>query len=404
MKRSRLFTVTAILFAFFLPWDAPVAAQESTAPAPGKKSRLELNAAAGHRAIRRGFDFLLKTQAKDGAWGSHDPVVVDSSQLGFGIQNFGCHDGVRIACTAICAKAFLHYPRRTKADTLAFGRAVAMLLKNWKLAYDPGNAFNVWGYGFNLDFLVALHEHPDGKPYMKEIETVIPKIIGGLRKMQVVEGGWAYYTSVMMEGDSISFTTATILLPLLKARELGFEVPEGMIEDSGEIVKSMVLPNKNFIYGTYLKYAGDHHLEDLSAGGRTQVCGLSVHLYDGSFTREDLIDRSRDYFKVVDYIEKIGNKRIIPHRDAPQNISGYFFYYGCYYAAELLTFLGKDAQDRDWDHLAAMILRNQEGEGSWWDTICFNYGDKWGTGFAILCLEQWLEKRGQLARKAQEPI
>jgi len=362
---------------------------EAKAPPP-QTTRLE-RAYRAHRAMRRGLDFLCRTQSDDGAWGSHDPVVVDSAQLGFGILNPGSHDGVRAACTAIGARAFLFYPHRTNADEAALQKAILYLLQNWKLAYDPGNAFNVWGYGYNLDFLTELYTHPEGKPWRDEIAATIPKVVAGLRKMQVAEGGWAYYTSVMMEGDSISFTTATILLGLLRAHDLGFEVPEGMIEDAGKIIKVQILPDKNFMYGTYLKYSGNHHLEDLSAGGRTQVCGLAVHLFDGSFTRNDLIDRSADYFKNVDYVAVIGNKRIIPHRDAPQNISGYFLYYGCYYAAEVMTFLGASAEPRHWEKLAAMILTRQEEEGSWWDTICFDYGDKWGTGFAVLCLERYLQ-------------
>ena len=384
---------TALLLAFIILHPSPAFPAQEGGESDGENKAAEIRkqALAAHDAIRKGFAFLRKTQAKDGAWGSHDPVVVDNAQLGFGIKNFGCHDGVRIACTAICAKALMIYPHRSIADGEAMHKAIRMLFSNWKLAYDPGNAFNCWGYAFNLDFMTALNEHEVGAPYKDEINKVIPKIIDGLKKMQVAEGGWAYYTSVMMEGASISFITSSILLSLMKARDQGFEIPEGMIKDAGHTVKIQILPNKNFMYGTYLKYTGTHHLEDLSAGGRTQVCGLSLYHLDKSFTRADLIERNDDYFKNVAYVEIIGNKRIIPHTDAPQNISGYFLYYGCYYAAEVMTFLGKDAKQKNWDHLAKMILRHQEDEGSWWDTICYDYGDKWGTGFAVLCLEHYLK-------------
>ncbi|MFO0985677.1 MAG: hypothetical protein U1E76_28730, partial [Planctomycetota bacterium] len=284
----------------------------------------------------------------------------------------------------------------SKDDTAMLDKAIRDVLQSTHLAYDPGNAFNCWGYAFALDFLTTLSAHKDGARYQKELKQAIPELIDGLKKMQAAEGGWAYYTSVMMEGSSISFITASILISLSEAKQQGFEIPSGMIDDAGKILKTMMLPNHNFIYGTYLKYNGNHHLEDLSCGGRTQVCGLAEHLFDNSFTRADLIDRNRDYFKNIDYVEKIGNKRIIPHRDAPQNISGYFLYYGANYAAEAMTYLGGDAQESDWAHLAQMILRNQEKEGSWWDTICYDYGDKWGTGFAVLCLEHYLRAHGML--------
>jgi hypothetical protein len=390
--------MSALAFAQDEPKTAAPAAPHPEIPAPAKETPAppspQALAKSAHAAIRRGLDFLHKTQAADGAWGSHDPVVVNSAQLGFGILDAGSHDGVRTACTSICAKAILEYPDRTKEDEAMLDKAVGHVMKNLRLAYDPGNAFNCWGYAFNLDFFIALYNHEAGKPYREKLKESIPVLIEGLKKMQAAEGGWAYYTSVMMEGSSISFISASILISLLEAKQAGFDIPKGMIEDAGKILKTMRVPNRSYIYGTYLKFNGQHQLEELSSGGRTQVCGLAQHMFDNTVTRDDLIDRSRDYFQNIDYVEKIGNKRIIPHRDAPQNISGYFLYYGAYYATNVLTYLAKDARETDWTHLAEMILRNQEGEGSWWDTICYDYGDKWGTGFAIQCLSQYIAHVG----------
>src|SRR5262245_80466 len=205
--------------------EVPAPAKATPAPTP------EMLAKSAHAAIRKGLDFLHKTQAADGAWGSHDPVVVNSAQLGFGILDVGSHDGVRTACTSICGKAILLYPRRTKEDMAMLDKALDHVLKHLRLAYDPGNAFNCWGYAFNLDFLITLYRHEAGKPYHDKLKESIPVLIEGLKKMQAAEGGWAYYTSVMMEGSSISFISASILLSLLEAKEAGFEVPKGMIED-----------------------------------------------------------------------------------------------------------------------------------------------------------------------------
>lgn len=367
------------------------AGEESTEKQAGKDPDLNALAGTAHQAMQKGLAFLRATQGKDGAWGSHDPQVVDMGELGFGRYNFGCHDGVRIACTAICAKALLLYDHRSEDDTEALEKAVRCLLRDWKLAYDPGNAFNVWGYAFNLDFLTCLYGHPFGAPFKKRIDEVLPKVIDNACKMQVADGGWAYYTSVMMEGNSLSFTTASMILGLLRAEALGFEVPDGVIADAVKVLKLQILPNKNIIYGSYLRLAGDHHLEDLSAGGRTQICGLALHLYDNTYTLDDLLDRNNDYFGTVDYIEVTGNKRIIPHKDAPQNISGYFLYYGCYYAAEVMRHLGPRIPAQHWDHLLAIVFRNQEENGSWFDTIMFDYGDKYGTGFSLLCLAYFLQ-------------
>ena len=59
------------------------------------------------KAIQDGFDFLVKTQNKDGSWGSHDPKMAMLINFGFQTKNRGSQDAVRTACTAICAEALL---------------------------------------------------------------------------------------------------------------------------------------------------------------------------------------------------------------------------------------------------------------------------------------------------------
>src|SRR5262245_5885747 len=61
-------------------------------------------------AYQRGFDFLVATQNSDGSWGSHDPKVASLRDFGFQLLNRGSQDGVRLACTAIVAKALLGKP------------------------------------------------------------------------------------------------------------------------------------------------------------------------------------------------------------------------------------------------------------------------------------------------------
>ncbi|MBI4565416.1 MAG: hypothetical protein HY716_12045 [Planctomycetes bacterium] len=376
---------------------APLSARsQDTEKAPPSRESV---AVAAHQAIEDGFRFLREKQNKDGSWGSHDPVALEDSQLGFGLTSRGAQHSVRLACTSIIAKAFLHYPLRTKEHGETLDKGIHAVLSGWKCPYDPGEAFNVWGYAYILDFLTALWDHPYGSAHRNEMKRIIPEVIEQLRKLQAHEGGWAYYSDPGMGGDCLSFTTASVMLPLMKAKKQGFDIPEGMLGDAAKIMKRMMYPDKNMMYGYYLKRSTTHPLEELGAGARTQAGGLALHHYDDTYTREILRERNQFFFKTLDYVERIGNKRIIPHRDAPHNISGYFFYYGCYYAAEVMTLLGKDVPPEHWNHLVTVILRNQEKEKSWWDTICYGYGDKWGTGFAILSLEHYLAAHGALEKK-----
>lgn len=337
-------------------------------------------------AIERGIAYLETARNADGSWGSHDPIVVDSAQLGFDILKHGCHDGMRYACTAICAKGLLLVPGRGAKGDAMLARANEVLLAEQKLAYDPGHAFNTWGYAYLLDYLVELADRPEGAPLRARIDPAIDRCIAALRRLQQHEGGWAYYVGPTNGDSSMSFVTATVMIPMMRARALGRDVPEAVLRDAGRVMRLMTFPDKTYMYGYYLRDNVSHVLEDLGNAPRTQASALAMHLHDGSQTRADLARHSAFFFdKSLDYLEKVGNKRIIPHRDAPHNISGYFFYYGLDYAARTLALLG-DAPDSRWDHLARAIVRQQERDGSWWDTMCYGYGKAWGTGLAMSSL------------------
>ena len=72
-------------------------------------------------------------------------------------------------------------------------------------------------------------------------------------------------------------------------------------------------------------------------------------------------------------------------------ISGYFFFYGYHYLSEFLVRMGDRVPRERWERNAWTMIRTQEAEGSWWDTPAATYGDKWGTGFALLVLQRYFE-------------
>ena len=47
-------------------------------------------------------------------------------------------------------------------------------------------------------------------------------------------------------------------------------------------------------------------------------------------------------------------------------------------------------------------VRTQEKDGCWWDTPAGNYGDKWGTGFALLTLGRFEEETARRQKAADE--
>jgi len=337
-------------------------------------------------AMKKGVAYLLEKQNKDGSWGAPKSYPINYSEIGIYRLALGSHKGVRLACTAICTLGLMDYPFQNKKIDDSIEAAINYCLKNWKSPYDQYTSFNIYGYSYNLDFLSTLFNSPRGKKYRETITKIVPKIVEKLKVLQQHQGGWSYYSGPDHGGSSMSFTTARIILSLQKAKIAGIKFNYGVLNDAVRFLKTTKISDGSFIYdGRFVHYVA-HQVETLGNVGRTQICGLALHRVQGGFTKKDLLHWTKELYKNGAYLE-IGRKRLIPHRDAPNNISGYFFFYAYYYSTEIMeTELNGESLNKEWSDMVSNIMRTQEKDGSWYDTLFYGYGKKWGTGMAISCL------------------
>ena len=359
--------------------------------------------ARSQASIEKGFDFLLKTQNSDGSWGSHDPKMAALMNFGFKTGNRGSQDAVRTACTAICAEALLFEPELSAAQRLALERAIEELLKVRKFAYHPGESFNTWGYGYKLGFLVELYASPLGEKYKDRIFPAAQSCVDGLLRHQQHGGGWGYYSGVMRDFQTMSFNTAFFGWSLFRGKEMGLSVPEGMVIDAARAIQRQRNPDGSFVYSSSHEKSGESILANLGSGSRTISSALALFEM-GLYDREQLNQAMKVFANGENYLEQ-GRKLIQPH-SAVHKISGYFFFFGYNYATEVATILEDEVDQKRWDRLAWTMLRTQEKYGGWWDTAAADYGDKWGTGFAIRSLQRYLremERREARRSKDVEP-
>ena len=124
----------------------------------------------------------------------------------------------------------------------------------------------------------------------------------------------------------------------------------------------------------------------------------------GSVSKPDLARSLEVFDNGENYLES-GRKLI--DRTAPCiKFPGYFFFFGYNYATEVAVLLGDEVPQERWDRFAWTMIRTQEEDGCWWDTPAGNYGDKWGTGFALLTLGRFVDetKRRQAAAEDNSAI
>jgi len=386
------------------------ARHEAGDPLPGKgnaerKDPLSLTpklrgaalAKSARDAIGHGFAFLAKTQNKDGTWGSHDPKLSNLKNFGFGTANRGSQDGVRAACTAICATAYLRVAKRTPEQETVYRKALAALLSTGRFAYERGEAFNTWGYGYKLLFLAEFLERTQDPALRKKARAAADVCVKGLRRFQLVDGGWNYYSGPLMGGTSMSFNTANFVVALLRAGKQGVAVPKGMVGDAVKLMKRMRTVRGGFVYDARSLNSA-RSVNELSAAARTVACEEALAV--AGVNEEKHLRRARLVFAEGENWLEDGRKLIRPHT-AVHQVSGYFFFFGYYWFAELLQRF-EDVSRNRWERMAWTMVRTQEDDGEWWDTAAANYGDKWGTGMAICVLQRSLTAFEKLGKKSKE--
>ncbi|NBW96109.1 MAG: hypothetical protein EBR28_05125 [Planctomycetia bacterium] len=340
-------------------------------------------------AIGRGVAFLLGSQRADGSWGS-----ADNTRGGVDIYAPppGAHHAFRGAVTALCVAALVESLDTSPATTLAIDRGQSWLLDHLPdlRRATPDTLYNVWGHAYGIETLALLHRRATDADLQARLKNCIASQVELLERYESVDGGWGYYDfrigSRKPAASPNSFTTATVLLALADARDLGVEVPDKLIERGLESIRRQTKPDRSYIYGEYLKYRPEHPV-NLPGGsvGRSQACNAALRRF-GDPTLTDAAIRT--------WLERIvarngwldmGRKKPIPH-ESWFAVAGYFFFYGHYYAAVCLDAL--PAADRPvlQDQIARIVLVIQEPNGCWWDYPFYDYHTQYGTAFAVRTL------------------
>lgn len=341
------------------------------------------------RAIERGVAFLLARQNADGSWGSFR----DSRPFNVLAPVPGAHHAFRAATTALCISALSEIGGDDEQVQVALGRA-----EQWMFAHlpdvrraTPEVFYNTWAHAYAIQALVRMHgRHGDDPQMQARIRQLIEQQIGMLERYEVVDGGWAYYDfeahTKKPSGSSISFVTATVLVALDEARHLGCPMPEKQIERGIASILRQRNPDYSYCYGEYLKYT-PRRLINRAGGslGRSQVCNLALRRWGDQSVTDEVLKVWLDRIFARNLWLDIGRKRPIPHESWFQ-VAGYFFYYGHYYAALCVEELPVAERPFYQAHVARVLLKLQEADGSWWDFPMYDYHRQYGTAFALMAL------------------
>ena len=399
VARLRL-TAMGLMLAAWTTADAPIASAEEQAGSAPHSSTLESPKPAPvetpspqtlDKSIRRGVEFLLSRQNANGSWGS----AQQTKGLNIYAPAPGAHHAFRMGTTALCVQALIEAGGDSAEVSQAIDRGETWMMDNLPhlRRATPDALYNNWGHAYSIQTLaVMLRRKPDDAQRVERIKELMRQQIEMLGRYECVDGGWAYYDFVAMtqkpSGSSISFVSATALVALHAAKLSGVEVPDRLVRRAVDSIRRQRKPDFSYMYGEYLKYRPMQPVNRPAGSlGRSQACNLAMRLWGDDTVTDEVLKTWLDRLFARNNWLDIGRKRPVPH-EAWFQIAGYFFYYGHYYAALCLEQLPPAQRPEYQDHLADVLLHLQEKDGSWWDFPLYDYGQQYGTAFAVMAMNR----------------
>ena len=358
-------------------------------PGPKPKAASPVRSEDLESAIHRGVEFLLARQNKNGSWGS---AHTEGLELYAPVP--GSHHAFRAAVTSLALSALVELDSKDVRVHQAIDRG-----ETWLLEYlpklrraDETALYNNWGHAYGVMALARLAgRHAGHESQRKEVLRQLELQVGLLSRYECVDGGWCYYDfnchTQQPSGSSIGFVTAAVLVSLADAREAaGLTVPKRLIDRAMASMRRQRKPDFCYDYGEYLKYVPMMGINRPAGSlGRSQACNLAMRLWGDRLVTDEVLSIWLDRLFARNLWLDIGRKRPIPHESWFQ-VAGYFFYFGHYYAARCIDELEPAKRTAYQDHLAGVLLRLQEKDGSWWDFPLFDYHQQYGTSFAVMAL------------------
>lgn len=346
-------------------------------------------------AMRRGVEYLQKSQNADGSWGG--PREAIWTFTGDVWPNPETHRAWKVATTGLCAVAMLEAGVDDSARSAA-ERAINYLLANSNVRRpNEWDTMNCWAYIYGLQALAAAHIDPRLSPELRErIRQTTPRLIADLRGSQSLNGGWGY-----LEFDAprtaqpqwaTSFTTAAGVVALCDARAAGLEIDDAVLRRATRAVARCRMPSGAYTYSVEViaDPRSSEWIDNVKGSlGRTQSCNFALLAAGEKLAGEKIAAGLDDFFRHHRFLD-IARNRPIPHETYYLN-SGYFYLFGHYYAARLIQTLPEPQRGAYWPRLQREVIKLQNADGSMYDYDMHAYHKPYGTAFGVMTLSTSLE-------------
>ena len=340
-------------------------------------------------SIKRGVDFLISHQSTDGSWGN--------ATLTKGLNIYApvpdAHQAFRTASSSLALHGLLESQDHRPTTLEAIKRGETWLLKTLPNLrnIDPRATYSIWAHAYSLRALASLYRHHEDPLNREEYCRQALIQIKRLERHEDINKGWGYYDfdhiTAKPSGSIMSFTTATALLAMHDAATtMDIELPAAIVKRAIQSIQLQRNPDFSYTYSFSHRWVPRRAINTPAGSlGRSQACNAALRKFgDAEITDTVIRTWLQRLFDRQGWLDH-GRKRPVPH-EAPAQVSGYFYFYGHYYASECISFLPQKEQAQWKQKLSELIISKQEKNGCWWDYPLYNYHYAYGTGYALATL------------------
>ncbi len=376
MRASLFVGLVVLIFA------SPAAARSPTEATPG----------ATEAAMRRGVAYLLADQNEDGSWGSPAPTL----HVDIYAPNKGAFDGYQVASSALALSALIEVGGDASRVQAAIRKGTAWLLEHHQAKRATADViYNVWAHAYALETFARLLDRETDAGQRAALLQAAQEAVKLLERYEYVDGGWGYYdfsigTQHPSHGHANSFTTATALVGLTMVEAHGVEVPQRLLRRARRLINASRLPDGAYSYSFNFHFRAPWGVNKKKGSlARTPACLAALTRAGDAVPTRRIVAALDDLERFGHYL-RIARKYPRPHETWFQN-SGYFCFYGYYYASDLFDDVPAAKAREHAQNIASHLVPLQEKDGSWWDYQLYTYHKPYGTGYVLLTLARCLD-------------
>lgn len=379
--------------AFLMLASFAALAEENPLPAPHSP---EITVAAIDTSVRRGVDYLITSQNKNGSWGN--PTKTKGLNIYAPLP--GAHHAYRAGTSGLALSGLIDSadPRPEVEAAIAKGAEwTAKELPKLRRA-DQTTTYNAWGHAYGLRAISRLHQREKDPEKKAAWVSIAQEQVDLANRYEDVNGGWGYLdlydnlTTRKPSGIPTCFTTATVLLAMEDSRKvMGVKLDDKLVKHALAGIEAQRTPDFSYVYSFphRMKPRADIN-RPAGSLARSQSCNAALRVFGHENVTDEVLITWADRFLAREGFLSNVRKRPVPH-EGQFRIAGYFYYYGIYYFTESVRLLPEEKHAAYAKRLAAILLERQEKDGSWWDYPLYDYHQPYGTGYSLMALA-WCKK------------